>query len=189
MIPINELDKHMRIELLDPRWKDLKDRELAKKRESNLTLDRGREVALQLKKLADVRKDIFGGDALEAKKKMEAEIKKGAMKEALAWDGHVATMDYALEKTYVHAQSSEVQQQYAEEKAAIEAQQIGPGLAVSREMFAVAQTHQIGTGTSQRTQSSYSGDAVTYGFAEADLKRQDPEDGDNARDAKRQRRQ
>ena len=36
LVPVDELERHMRVELLDPKWKEQKERELSKKRESNL---------------------------------------------------------------------------------------------------------------------------------------------------------
>jgi hypothetical protein len=60
LIAVDELEKHMKIELLDPKWKEQKDRENAKKRESTLNLDNGNDVAKHLSQFASVRKDIFG---------------------------------------------------------------------------------------------------------------------------------
>jgi splicing factor 3A subunit 1 len=38
-IPISEMDEHVRIELLDPRWKEQKQAAEAKNRESNLLME------------------------------------------------------------------------------------------------------------------------------------------------------
>lgn len=69
-IPVEELERHIRIELLDPKWKEMKGKELARKRQSNLTLGQGSEVARNLDRLAEYRKDIFGGDDGEARRKV-----------------------------------------------------------------------------------------------------------------------
>ncbi|CCC08725.1 unnamed protein product [Sordaria macrospora k-hell] len=55
-IPLNELDEHMRIELLDPRWKEQKAKSDARFATTNLsTVD----VANNLKRLASARTDLF----------------------------------------------------------------------------------------------------------------------------------
>ncbi|KAK3337508.1 Pre-mRNA splicing factor PRP21 like protein-domain-containing protein [Cercophora scortea] len=59
-IPLNELDDHMRIELLDPRWKEQKAKADARFTTTNLsTVD----VANNLKRLASQRSDVFDGVA------------------------------------------------------------------------------------------------------------------------------
>ncbi|KAL2258349.1 hypothetical protein VTK26DRAFT_8370 [Humicola hyalothermophila] len=55
-IPLNEMDEHMRIELLDPRWKEQKAKAEARFATTNLsTVD----VANNLKRLASQRTDVF----------------------------------------------------------------------------------------------------------------------------------
>ncbi|KAK0612334.1 putative pre-mRNA splicing factor [Bombardia bombarda] len=55
-IPLNELDDHMRIELLDPRWKEQKAKAESRFATTNLsTVD----VANNLKRLASQRSDVF----------------------------------------------------------------------------------------------------------------------------------
>ncbi|KAL2131071.1 hypothetical protein VTI74DRAFT_5588 [Chaetomium olivicolor] len=55
-IPLNEMDEHMRIELLDPRWKEQKAKAEARYATTNLsTVD----VANNLKRLASQRSDVF----------------------------------------------------------------------------------------------------------------------------------
>ncbi|OAA35798.1 Surp module family protein [Metarhizium rileyi] len=54
-IPINELEAHMRIELLDPRWKEQK--AAAESRYSSTIT--GSEIAQNLKRLASQRSDVF----------------------------------------------------------------------------------------------------------------------------------
>lgn len=69
-IPIDEMPNHIRIELLDPKWKEQKEREISKKRESNLVIDQGSQIASSLKRLSEFRPDIFGGDEIEALRKV-----------------------------------------------------------------------------------------------------------------------
>ncbi|TEA19886.1 Sorting nexin-3 [Colletotrichum sidae] len=57
-IPMNELDEHMRIELLDPQWKDQKAKADARYATTNLSTA---DVANNLKRLASQRSDVFDG--------------------------------------------------------------------------------------------------------------------------------
>ncbi|KAK4188966.1 Pre-mRNA splicing factor PRP21 like protein-domain-containing protein [Podospora australis] len=57
-VPLNEMEDHMRIELLDPRWKEQKAKAEARYATTNLsTVD----VATNLKRLASQRSDLFDG--------------------------------------------------------------------------------------------------------------------------------
>lgn len=51
-IPASEMDEHVRIELLDPKWKQQKDK--------TSNLETGNDVARHLKNLSGFRSDIFG---------------------------------------------------------------------------------------------------------------------------------
>ncbi|KAK0725739.1 Pre-mRNA splicing factor PRP21 like protein-domain-containing protein [Lasiosphaeris hirsuta] len=57
-IPLNEMDEHMRIELLDPRWKEQKAKSDARFAITNLSTA---DVANNLKRLASQRSDVFDG--------------------------------------------------------------------------------------------------------------------------------
>lgn len=57
-IPMNELDEHMRIELLDPRWKEQKSKNEARYSTTNLT---PADMANNLKRFASQRSDLFDG--------------------------------------------------------------------------------------------------------------------------------
>ncbi|KAF3359674.1 hypothetical protein VdG1_05077 [Verticillium dahliae VDG1] len=57
-IPMDELEAHMRIELLDPRWKDQKAKADARYATTNLSTA---DVANNLKRLASQRSDVFDG--------------------------------------------------------------------------------------------------------------------------------
>ncbi|KAK3996307.1 putative pre-mRNA-splicing factor sap114 [Cladorrhinum sp. PSN332] len=83
-IPLNEMDEHMRIELLDPRWKEQKAKADARYATTNLsTVD----VANNLKRLASQRSDLFDGVTGRAvSEEEEARRKKVALN---AYDGHL----------------------------------------------------------------------------------------------------
>lgn len=101
-IPVDELEKHIRIELMDPKWKQQKDREQAKKRESNLELDDGDLIAAKIKNFAQVRTDIFGGDEFEVRRRIEEQKRNAdtARKGAVAWDGFSESINKATRLAY-----------------------------------------------------------------------------------------
>ncbi|CAG8539354.1 6803_t:CDS:2 [Paraglomus brasilianum] len=68
-IPVDEMEEHMRIELLDPKWKEQKEAADAKKKESNL-LREGTDVAKILKNFSGYRSDIFGTEETEIGRKV-----------------------------------------------------------------------------------------------------------------------
>ncbi|EJT45664.1 pre-mRNA splicing factor [Trichosporon asahii var. asahii CBS 2479] len=88
-IPENELSEHIRIELLDPRWKDQK-RELEQRRQQQAQLQVGADVSKSLKNLAAARTDMFGDEEDEAarKKREEEALKRKRDREKVVWDGH-----------------------------------------------------------------------------------------------------
>ena len=55
-VPINELEQHMRIELLDPQWKEQRAKAESRYATTNLSTA---EVASNLKRLASQRSDVF----------------------------------------------------------------------------------------------------------------------------------
>ncbi|KAI9833311.1 MAG: hypothetical protein M1819_003706 [Sarea resinae] len=57
-IPFDELDQHMRIELLDPRWKEQRAKSDLRHSTTNLSTQ---DVANNLKRLASQRSDVFDG--------------------------------------------------------------------------------------------------------------------------------
>lgn len=98
-IPVDELQEHMRIELLDPRWKSQRDVLEARKAQSS-ELQRGANVVSSLKNLARTRVDIFGAEEDEEKRKKEEEEErlKRREREKLVWDGHTASKANTLDK-------------------------------------------------------------------------------------------
>ncbi|WRT66122.1 uncharacterized protein IL334_003075 [Kwoniella shivajii] len=91
-IPENELSEHMRIELLDPKWKEQK-RNLDMRRAQAQQLQQGADVVASLKNLAHARTDLFGDemDEAERKRREEEEKQKRREREKIIWDGHTAS--------------------------------------------------------------------------------------------------
>lgn len=93
--------EHVRVELLDPRYREKREALQAKERESNLV--QGDLVAENLKKMSNFRSDIFGsgraGEAtLSQKLEFEAEKQKQAAKSKVIWDGTVGSVPLAQAK-------------------------------------------------------------------------------------------
>ncbi|KAK3903474.1 Pre-mRNA splicing factor PRP21 like protein-domain-containing protein [Staphylotrichum tortipilum] len=82
-IPLNEMDEHMRIELLDPRWKEQKAKADARFATTNLsTVD----VANNLKRLASQRTDVF--DTTTGQPVSEEELARRKKVALHAFDGN-----------------------------------------------------------------------------------------------------
>ncbi|KAG6376084.1 Pre-mRNA splicing factor PRP21 like protein-domain-containing protein [Boletus reticuloceps] len=98
-IPVDELDEHMRIELLDPKWKSQRDALEARKVQASELL-RGADVVSSLRDLARTRVDIFGAEADEERRKKEEEEERERRKERekVVWDGHTATKVSTMDK-------------------------------------------------------------------------------------------
>ncbi|UZO19681.1 uncharacterized protein OCT59_010957 [Rhizophagus irregularis] len=99
VIPVDEMDDHVRIELLDPKWREQKLAAELKKKESNL-LQEGTDVAKNLKAFSGYRSDIFGTEETEIGRKIgeEEEKKKRIEKEKVVWDGHTASINMATQR-------------------------------------------------------------------------------------------
>ncbi|KAJ8078554.1 SF3a splicing factor complex subunit [Marasmius tenuissimus] len=98
-IPVDELQEHMRIELLDPKWKEQRD-VLERRKAQASELQRGANVVTSLKNLARTRVDIFGAEADEERRKREEEEERERRKERekVVWDGHTASKANTLDK-------------------------------------------------------------------------------------------
>uniref|UniRef100_A0A1J3K417 Putative splicing factor 3A subunit 1 n=1 Tax=Noccaea caerulescens TaxID=107243 RepID=A0A1J3K417_NOCCA len=92
LIPINEMSEHMRISLIDPKFKEQKDRMFAKIRETTLAQDD--EIAKNIVGLARLRPDIFGTTEEEVSNAVKAEIekKKDEQPKQVIWDGHTGSI-------------------------------------------------------------------------------------------------
>lgn len=92
-IPESEMAEHVRIELLDPRWKE-KQLEADSKRSAANVLHEGTDVAQSLRQIASKRQDIFSANAEdEARRKAreEEERVRKREREKIVWDGHTAS--------------------------------------------------------------------------------------------------
>lgn len=98
-IPQDELAEHMRIELLDPKWKEQRDLLEARKIQTH-ELERGADVVSSLRNLARTRVDIFGAEADEERRRKEEEEERERRKERErgVWDGHTASKATTLDK-------------------------------------------------------------------------------------------
>ena len=98
-VPTDEIQEHMRIELLDPKWKQQRDMLEARKAQAS-ELQKGADVSAAFKGLARARVDIFGTEADEEKRKREeqAELERRKERERDVWDGHTASKDKTLDK-------------------------------------------------------------------------------------------
>ncbi len=84
----------MRIELLDPKWKEQQQRALAGQATSQFATDE--QIAENLGKLGRNRPDIFGGDELDARRKKQQEADKAAAR--VIWDGHTGSVQEVQQK-------------------------------------------------------------------------------------------
>ncbi|KAA1471256.1 hypothetical protein DENSPDRAFT_837212 [Dentipellis sp. KUC8613] len=130
-VPVNELQEHMRIELLDPRWKSQRDALEARKAQAS-ELQRGANVVSSLKNLARTRVDIFGAEADEERRKREEEEERERRKERekVVWDGHTATKTTTMDKfsTNVNFDEQIAAIHRAKGLGPQEANAIGPGI-------------------------------------------------------------
>jgi len=100
-IPVSEMDEHVRIELLDPKWREQKKISEAKKKDSNLLLT-GIDVAANLNKLSGYRTDIFGSEEVEIGKKIEEDAEKAKQAERksyLGWSHCIYWFSYKTSTT------------------------------------------------------------------------------------------
>lgn len=101
MIPNDDLSEHVRIELLDPRWKE-KQQVAEHNRAASNMLGTGADVAASLRKIAQQRTDIFseaGMTDAEKRQQAEEELKRKAKeREAIVWDGHIASAEMSAQR-------------------------------------------------------------------------------------------
>ncbi|GER46208.1 Swap (Suppressor-of-White-APricot)/surpdomain-containing protein [Striga asiatica] len=92
LIRIDEMSEHMRISLIDPKFKEQKERMFAKIRETTLAADD--EISRNIMGLARTRPDIFGTTEEEVSNAVMAEIekKKDEQPKQVIWDGHTGSI-------------------------------------------------------------------------------------------------
>jgi len=87
-IPIDEMEQHMKIELLDPKYRQ--QRQAALERSKGLSLANDQEISRNLELFAKKRTDIFGDKEEEIDKTIQGEKEKPP--EKIVWDGHTASI-------------------------------------------------------------------------------------------------
>ncbi|KAL5723011.1 hypothetical protein ACHQM5_006459 [Ranunculus cassubicifolius] len=92
LVPTNEMAEHMRISLIDPKYKEQKERMMAKFRETTLAQDD--EILRNIDGLARTRPDIFGTTEEEVSNAVKAEIEKNKEEQPkqVIWDGHTGSI-------------------------------------------------------------------------------------------------
>ena len=92
-VPVDELSKHIRYELLDPRWKEEK-KQADLNRAASAVMPGGTDVSASIRAIAAHRPDIFGGDIGDAEKQKQAErVAQSKAREKNVWDGHAASKE------------------------------------------------------------------------------------------------
>jgi len=97
-VPVSQMSEHMRIQLLDPRWREQQQRFVDKQRETGYA--EGGSIADSLKNFARKRGDIFGqaatgsgpNTAAAIAELEEQERRKNEIQSQVQWDGHYGTI-------------------------------------------------------------------------------------------------
>ncbi|KAF8969799.1 Pre-mRNA splicing factor PRP21 like protein-domain-containing protein [Flammula alnicola] len=107
-IGVDELQEHMRIELLDPKWKEQRDNLEARKAQAS-QLQTGTNVVTSLQNLARTRVDIFGTETDEERRKREEAVEREKRKERekVVWDGHTSSKANTLDKFSTNVNTDE----------------------------------------------------------------------------------
>jgi splicing factor 3A subunit 1 len=92
------MSEHIRIELLDPRYRE-QQQHLEQRKTQQALLSVNADVAGSLKQLANARTDLFGTAEEEERRKQQEDEERAARraKEAIIWDGHTASKAATLE--------------------------------------------------------------------------------------------
>ncbi|XP_061355455.1 probable splicing factor 3A subunit 1 [Gastrolobium bilobum] len=117
LIPINEMSEHIRISLIDPKYKEQKERMFAKIRETTLAQDD--EISRNIVGLARTRPDIFGTTEEEVSNAVKAEIekKKDEQPKQVIWDGHTGSIGRTANQAISQNISGEEQSNAANSEA------------------------------------------------------------------------
>ncbi|OVA12110.1 SWAP/Surp [Macleaya cordata] len=109
LIPINEMAEHMRISLIDPKYKEQKQRMMAKIQKTNLAHDD--EIARNIVGLAQTRPDIFGTteEEISIAVKEEIEKKKEEQPKQVIWGGHTGSIGRKSNRSLSQSLSGEDQ--------------------------------------------------------------------------------
>jgi len=130
-VAVDELQEHMRIELLDPKWKEQRDNLEARKAQAS-ELQGGANVVTSLQNLARKRVDIFGTETDEERRKREETLEREKRKERekVVWDGHTSSKANTLDKFSTNVNTDEQIASIHRRKGLgpQEANAIGPGI-------------------------------------------------------------
>ncbi|KAI0130569.1 Pre-mRNA splicing factor PRP21 like protein-domain-containing protein [Xylariales sp. AK1849] len=114
-IPLNELEQHMRIEMLDPRWKEQKDKSDSRYATTNLVQA---DAANNLKRFASQRGDLFDGVTGQPLTEEEQSRRKRAAMNS--FDGNLEGRSQAhithLQSVNVDEQIRAIHQRFAQQK-------------------------------------------------------------------------
>ncbi|KAI3327172.1 Pre-mRNA splicing factor PRP21 like protein-domain-containing protein [Xylariaceae sp. AK1471] len=113
-IPMNELEAHMRIELLDPQWKEQKAKAESRYATTNLS---STDVANNLKRLASARADIF--DPVTGQSISEEEMARRKRAAINSFDGNLEGRSQAhinhMQSVNVDEQIARIHQKFAKD--------------------------------------------------------------------------
>lgn len=125
-VPLSQIGEHLRISLLDPRWKEQKQAAADKNKESNVAS--GSEVFKNIAAFAQRRTDIFGDEegAIGELLERERREKEKAAKDRVIWDGTSESIVRAA--TLAQTQASAVSEQAEHEAEAPSERRGGPAL-------------------------------------------------------------
>ncbi|KAA8544699.1 hypothetical protein F0562_019454 [Nyssa sinensis] len=116
LIPISEMSEHMRISLIDPKYKEQKERMFAKIRETTLAQDD--EISRNIVGLARTRPDIFGTTEEEVSNAVKAEIeKKDEQPKQVIWDGYMGSIGRTASQALSQNANGEDQNDFADNDA------------------------------------------------------------------------
>lgn len=118
-ISTSQANQHIHVGLLDPGWKDHRDRNYKNRAQDDSPYASGNLVDINLKTMAERRTDIFGTEETVIGRKVgEEDSKKG---EKYIWDGHATTQD-----PFISRGPSETASRPEEKKETVDLDRIGP---------------------------------------------------------------
>ena len=92
-VPIDRMTEHMKIQLLDPKWRD-EQKKLAARGDTTRHLAQGEQIASSLSAFAKQRNDIFGSTEDEEAALLEKDAAKAQGGDGrIIWDGHGSSVD------------------------------------------------------------------------------------------------
>jgi len=86
-VKASDLQKHVKYQLIDPNWKDEREKQIQQKKAEDEVYAAGSDISASLRDLADRRTDIFGVEETAIGKKV-GETEKDQASNSVQWDGH-----------------------------------------------------------------------------------------------------